>query len=206
MWPFKPTPKIDVTPPADPPPSLMTAKAFSEAQQRYLAKYEKIVRPNLAEAWEAAKLASDYFKMAVTYLVLGNTGGLAALVVLAPLLHEGNRLWLSQQTTIAVLFAAGAFLGVAVAVVAYYNFLHHIRASQSRAGRLDSWIMRPEFNLTPQWQEQIQDWYVAVQRNAERHANASLVVSIIVFAASGLCWAVGAILLAAAVSAGSAIT
>jgi hypothetical protein len=42
-------------------------------------------------------MGADYRKLTINYLILGNGGGLAALVALYPLIKETNPVWLTHQ-------------------------------------------------------------------------------------------------------------
>jgi|HubBroStandDraft_5_1064220.scaffolds.fasta_scaffold1109662_1 hypothetical protein len=65
-----------------PPVAVTTRLEFAEAQKRYVDKHDKLVKPSQQMAIEGAKATADFGKMIITFLVVGNVGGLTALGLL----------------------------------------------------------------------------------------------------------------------------
>lgn len=197
MWPFQK--KTAPVPPPPHPPLGMPPAQYKAAQDAYVDKFDKLVKPTQQTEVEAAKVAADFGKMVITYLVLGNSGGLAALVVLAPLMHNVNQVWLAQQLLTATAFAGGAALGVALAVVAHFNYSSHAGAFGMQWQRHDNWVMAVEFGLAPQWQRATDEWLAHMQQKANRRADLTNALSVVVFMASAASWVYGAVSLAMSV-------
>lgn len=195
MWTFKRKLPAKVLPPPQLPPG-MTLQQFQQAQDSYVTKYDKLVKSDLQLSVEAFKAAADFGKLAVTYLLLGNTGGLAALVVLAPIMRDTNQLWLGQQLWTAICFAGGAILAVAIVAVVHFNFTSHGWTLWAQAKRNDVWIKGVDFGLSPQWKSAMNDHFAKVEETNSKRANLTNLLSVLFFLSSATCWGIGAILLA----------
>jgi hypothetical protein len=145
---------------------------------------------------EAAKQSADFGRLVINYLVVGNAGGLAALVVLAPIMQETNKLWLAQQLLTAIAFGFGAALGVAVAVVAHFNYASHGASFWAQSKRDEAWLKVIEFGLGQQWHGATDAWLAAQQERANTRANITNWMSVTAVMASAACWVYGAINLA----------
>jgi hypothetical protein len=179
-----------------PPPVVMTEDAFREAQRRYIEKHEKLVKPDNALAVELIKLGTDFGKMTVTYLVVGNGGGLAALLAIHPLLRDGNQIWLVQQVWVAVAFAIGLFLAVLTAAIGYLTFIGGIRTRWSMAHHNAVWISRSEFGTDATWVQNEMARHFRIWRRGDRFSEVALFLATVTAITSGLFWAGGAFLLA----------
>ncbi len=195
------TSKSKAAPPPPPhPPVGMMRDQFKVAQADYIAKFDKFVRPSQLTKIEAAKTAADFGKMIITYLVLGNAGGLGALVVLAPIMGE-TKSWLAQQFWTACFFAAGAVLGVIVAAMAHYNYAAHAASYDLQAKRDDSWIKSAEFGFDENWRREMDTWTYGMQMKANQRANITNALSVAFVLLSAIFWACGAVKLAMNVAA-----
>lgn len=122
-------------------------KRFRKRQKNYVEKFDKLVTPDLELASEFVGYGVQYGKIAVTFLTLGNAGGLAAILALYPAVKDGNHLWLAQQFWVAVAFTIGLGCGAAVACVAYYNFVMNASVRWSMANNNDLWLKGVDFDL-----------------------------------------------------------
>lgn len=199
MWFRKKTPAPMQPPPH--PPVGMTPQQFKAAQDAYVEKYAKLVHPIRLIAVEATRLAADFGKRAITFAVLGNAGGLAALVVLAPMMHETNKAWLQQQLWTAVAFAAGAAIAVGVAIIAHFNYSAHAWNMARDFQRNDQWIRSLEFGLNQTWHQQNDAWLAAQQAAANRRADRTNLLSVIAYIAAAGCWIFGAVSMVKSISA-----
>jgi len=190
MWQFN---RNKISPPPPHPPTGMTPAAFKQAQDDYVTKYDKLVKHNQLLAAEAFKLAADAGKAVYTWLVLGNTGGLAAIVVLAPIMHESNHVFLQQQFCNALAFGFGAAFAVGVAVIAHFNYASHATYLVMQSRRDDNWLKGTEFNLQPQWRAAMDTWIGRIQDTANSRANFTNVLSVVFVIVSAACWVYGSV-------------
>ena len=86
----------------------------------------------------------------MTYLLIGNGGGLAALLAIYPAVHDVNHIWLGQQLLVAMSFSVGAALGFLAGTMGYLNFflIAHLRFSIANLNEL--WIKEAEFGTDRQ--------------------------------------------------------
>lgn len=192
-WPFKRASKL---PPPPAPSSNLTLQQFKRAQDDYVDKHDKLVKPAIQIVVEAAKQSADFGKMVINYMVFGNVGGLAALTALAPLMHDTNKMWLSQQLWPALAFGVGAALGVGIAVVAHFNYASHAAYFIVKSQRDEAWLKAIEFGLGQQWHTATDAWMAQQQDRASARANITNLLSVVVFAISAGLWVYGAISLA----------
>ena len=179
----------------------MTRDEFKRAQDEYVGKFDKLVKPRELIMVEAAKAAADFAKMVINYLVLGNAGGLGALIVLAPLMRDSDQLWIAKQFCTAAAFAGGAALAVSVAVIAHFNYASHAASYDMQAKRDDSWIRSLEFKMDENWRRETETWMRSQQVRHNRRANITNALSVVAIIASAALWVYGAISLAMSVGA-----
>jgi hypothetical protein len=192
-------------PPRPPAPIGVTAAEFAEAQSRYIEKYHKYVAPEHSHAVELLKCATEYGKVTLTYLILGNSAGIAAVLAVYPFLRDSNRLWLSQQMDVAIAFAAGLFLSVLASALSYALFLSGAALRWAIADLNEMWIQGPAFRIDNAWmQVALADQWKRRQR-VDRIATVAGAALVLAAALSGGCWSVGAYILARNVMLGAAL-
>lgn len=179
-----------------PPPISMSREEFIEAQRRYIEKYAHLVRPEHTNAIELMKMANEYGRITVTYLVVGNGAGLASLLALYPLLKESNQIWLFQQMWVAIAFGVGLFLAVVSAAISYLAYANGAALRWNFGHHNDTWIKGPEFNLDKDWVLETLGIQEQQKKRADRAGIAAVRLSAYVAVFSGLCWICGAIGLA----------
>lgn len=172
-------------------PVGMPDSQFKDAQDRYVAKFDKLVKPSQTIAVEAAKAAADFGKTVINYMVIGNAGGLGALIVVAPLVPDKS--WLAHQFWPAAAFALGTSLGVVIAVTAHFNYASHAKFYFDQARRDTEWLKSVEFEFDKDWRAATDKWLAAEQATASRRANISNIFSVLIFTASAICWSYGAL-------------
>jgi hypothetical protein len=187
-------------PPPPHPPVGMTREEFKKAQDEYVTKFDKFVKPREQIMVEAAKAAAEFGKVVVNYLVLGNVGGLGALVVLAQIMHDSDTIWITKQFWTAAAFACGAALAVIVAGVAHFNYASHASSYEMQAKRDDHWIRSVGFGFDENWRRATDVWMMDVQLKANRRANITNALSVLFVLLSASFWVYGAIKLAMSIS------
>jgi hypothetical protein len=169
---------------------------FNDAQQRFIEKHDKLVRPDHQLAVELVKAGAEYGKQTVTFLVVGNAGGLAALLALHPLLRDTNQLWLVHQVWVAALFATGLFFGSLTAAFAYLSFLGGVQTRWNIAHSNSVWIARMEFGSDPVWATKTQEAHRQRWTWFDKFSVVTSWIAVGCAVVSGLLWAIGAFLLA----------
>jgi hypothetical protein len=182
------------------PPLGLDREQHSAAQKVYAEKYDKLVKPELTLAADFARMSVEYGKTTVSYLLLGNSGGLGALVAVYPLVRESNQLWLAQQIPVAIAFAAGLFFAASSGAVAYYNFTRNATARWALATNTDLWIKKTDFQLDATKVDPLLRHNEAVFKRAIRQADLAYRAALSFALVSALAWAAGAVLLTIGVS------
>lgn len=195
LWPIIPPP----SPALAPPPTPLNGAQFPAAVASYADTHSKFVRPDLSLAWEAAKASIDFSKMTLTFLTVGNVGGLLAMLAIHPLVKDAienlDRVWILQLFWPAVSFTVGAALAVISAAITYVNYLANalVRFSISEAN--DYWIKGVIFQLPNAWAQAGSAWPEYARMRANRFVVFTVWAGITLAVASATAWVAGVVLL-----------
>jgi hypothetical protein len=187
------------------PPVSMSRQEFAEAQRRFVEKHDKIVKPSQQMAIEGAKATADFGKTLVTFLVVGNVGGLTALLALQPIMRDSNQIWLSQQIGPALSFAVGLFLAVAAAVVGFLSMMFGVQTRWNIAHHHEVSIQQAEFGSDLTWAINAMRRHYLLWRRFDAVAEAASWIAFGLLLASGAAWTGGAYLLTRNVQAASVL-
>ncbi|WP_295142757.1 hypothetical protein [uncultured Reyranella sp.] len=193
LWPNLPAP-----PPADTPQiGNMTIAQFQQAQREYVELHAKLVRPDHALAVDAVKLSFEYAKMTLTFLVVGNVGGLLGLLAVHPMIKEHlNQDWILQQMAPATAFAVGAACAVISAALAYLNWFANALTRYSMAEINEFWVKGAVFQLPPVWFQSAIALPEHIRWRASRFVTFTVYASIILALGSAIAWVTGTLLFA----------
>ena len=180
--------------------SELPASEEATAQKDYVEKHAKWVQPDVTLGAEFFRIGSEYARLTISYLVLGNAGGLTALLAVFPLVRDSNQTWLVNQTHVAIVFAVGLFFGGTSGALAYYNYTMHGIARWGRAANNDLLLKMVDYKFDRDKVEQaMSDNWTKID-SYDFHAGLSYRVSVYCALISACAWSVGAYLLVVAIS------
>lgn len=120
---------------------------FIGRREKYAEDFSKTVTPFTDISMRFLTFGVEYGKTTVSYLFLINTGGLAGILALYPLVREINQVWLFQAMLPAALFGIGLALATVSAALAYLNFNYNSKIYFARALDDDNWLKHWHFNM-----------------------------------------------------------